>query len=190
MNNSKISSQQEEHNLTSIQIINQECGVETAKCYQCGKCSAGCPVAFAMDYTPRQIIRLLQCGLAEEALKSKTIWLCAGCQTCTVRCPKEVDIAQVMESLRIIAKRKGYIGEKKIDLFHQLFLKSVEMNGRVHEMGLIVGANLLGFEPLKDVEFGLPMFSKGKITPLPHRIKNIAEVKKIFANVRKRGGKV
>ncbi|HHV64706.1 MAG TPA: heterodisulfide reductase subunit C [Peptococcaceae bacterium] len=190
MKNIKFSPGREENNLSSMQAIKEECGVETAKCYQCGKCSAGCPVAFAMDLTPRQIIRLLQWGLAEDALKSKTIWLCAGCQTCTVRCPQEVDIAKVMESLRISAKRQGYIGDKKIDLFHRLFLKSVERNGRVHEMGLIVGANLLGFEPLKDVEFGLPMLSKGKITPLPHRIKNIEEVKKIFANVRKKGGKV
>lgn len=174
----------------SLQIINQESGVEVEKCYQCGKCTAGCPVSFAMDSTPRQIMRLLQCGLIEDALKSKTIWLCAGCQTCSVRCPQEVDIAKVMESLRIIAKRKGYIGEKKIDLFHELFLKSVEANGRVHEMGLIVGANLLGLQPFKDVEYGLPMFTKGKITPFPHRIKNTGEVKKIFENVRKQGGKL
>lgn len=185
----KFGSLQEE-NPAVLQTLNKESGVEVEKCYQCGKCSAGCPVAFAMDYTPRQIIRLVQCGLIDEALKSKTIWLCAGCLTCSVRCPKEVDIAKVMESLRIIAKRKGYIGEKKMDLFHELFLKSVEANGRVHEMGLIVGANLFGLQPFKDVEYGLPMFSKGKITPLPHRIKNTGEVKKIFENVRKRGGKV
>lgn len=175
---------------TSRQRINQESGAQVGKCYQCGKCSAGCPVAFAMDITPRQIIRFLQCGLTEEALQSKTIWLCAGCQTCSVRCPKEVDIAKVMESLRIIAKKKGYIGEKKIDLFHELFLKSVEANGRVHEMGLIIGANLFGLQPFKDVEYGWPMLAKGKINPLPHKIKNTGEVKKIFENVRKRGGKV
>jgi len=179
-----------EKNQVSLKEIVHESGVEAKKCYQCGKCSGGCPVAFAMDNTPREIMRFLQLSMVDEALKSHTIWLCASCQTCSERCPQEVDIAKVMESLRIIAKQKGFINEKKIDLFHELFLKSVESNGRVHELGLILGSNILGLQPLKDAGYGLPMFAKGKISPLPHRIKDNGEVKKIFDNVRKRGGKV
>ncbi len=178
-----------EKNHDNLQEITDLSGVEAKKCYQCGKCSAGCPVAFAMDITPRKIMRMLQFSMVDPALKSKTIWLCASCQTCSVRCPKGVDIAKVMECLRILAKKKKYISEKDIDLFHDLFLKSVEKYGRVHEMGLILGSNIFSKKPLKDAEYGLPMFSKGKLKPLPHTIKDNGEVKKIFENVRKRGMK-
>lgn len=134
-------------------------------------------------------MRLLQLSMAEEALKSHTIWLCASCQTCSVRCPREVDIAAVMESVRIMAKKKGYIAEKNMDLFHDIFLKSVEANGRVHELGLILGFNLQSGQPLKDAQYGLPMVTRGKLAILPHKSNGQDEVKKIFDNVRKRGGK-
>ena len=76
-------------------------------CYQCGKCSAGCPMSFAMDLLPNQIVRLVQLGLEDDIGKSRTIWLCASCLTCTVRCPKGVDISRVMEALRLITLRKN-----------------------------------------------------------------------------------
>ena len=76
-------------------------------CYQCGMCSAGCPIAFAMDVLPNQIIRLVQLGLEEDIAKSKTIWLCASCLTCSVRCPRGLDLAKVMEALRLISLRKN-----------------------------------------------------------------------------------
>ena len=74
-------------------------------CYQCGKCSAGCPMSFAMDLLPNQVIRLMQLGLKEDIANSKTIWLCASCITCSVRCPRGVDLARVMEALRVLALR-------------------------------------------------------------------------------------
>ena len=76
-------------------------------CYQCGKCSAGCPMSFAMDLLPNQIIHLVQLGLEGDIASSKTIWLCASCLTCTVRCPKGVDISRIMEALRLITLRKN-----------------------------------------------------------------------------------
>lgn len=188
MNTIKLNGRQEQ-NHEQVHEITELSGIEAKKCYQCGKCSAGCPVSFAMDATPRQIMRMLQFGMADKALKTKTIWLCASCQTCSVRCPKQVDIAKVMESLRIQAKKKKYISEKDIDLFHDLFLKSVEKYGRVHELGLILGSNIFGGKPFKDAEYGLPMLAKGKLKPLPHTIKDNGEVKKIFDNIRKRGEK-
>ncbi|MGQ4832573.1 MAG: 4Fe-4S dicluster domain-containing protein [Candidatus Asgardarchaeia archaeon] len=74
-------------------------------CYQCGKCSAGCPMVSNMDLLPNQVIRLIQFG-DERVLESKTIWICATCYTCSIRCPKGIDIARVMEALRITALRK------------------------------------------------------------------------------------
>ncbi len=90
-----------------IRKVEEISGQNLMECYQCGKCSAGCPVVEAMDILPNQIIRLAQLGLEEELLNSKTIWLCASCITCTSRCPKGVDIARVMEALRVIILRKG-----------------------------------------------------------------------------------
>lgn len=178
---------QSDENKEDLAGIQAQSGLNPNKCYQCGKCSAGCPVAFAMDKTPREIVRMLQLGMLDDVLKSKTIWLCAGCQTCSARCPMQVDLAAVMESLRVLAKKKGYINERQMDIFHDAFLKSVERYGRVHEMGLILGCNIIGKTPFKDVQYGLPMLLKGKLKPLPHTIKDNGEVKKIFENVRKRG---
>ncbi len=75
-------------------------------CYQCGKCSAGCPFADHMDALPNQVLRLVQLG-DESALSLSAPWVCASCHACGVRCPKGVDIARTMEALRVLALRKG-----------------------------------------------------------------------------------
>jgi heterodisulfide reductase subunit C len=90
-----------------IDRISDLSGQNVYKCYQCGRCSAGCPFAFEMDLLPNQIIRLVQMGLQEEVAKSKTLYLCASCFTCQARCPKGIDIARVMEAIRLIIDPKG-----------------------------------------------------------------------------------
>ena len=91
-----------------VRRIEEISGQDLLACYQCGECSAGCPVAFAMDMLPSQVIRLVQLGQVEEALESETIWFCAACQTCYARCPKGVDLSRIMEALREIAlQEKG-----------------------------------------------------------------------------------
>ena len=87
--------------------VSELSGQDLNLCYQCGKCSAGCPMSFAMDLLPNQVMRLVQLGLAEDIAQCKTIWLCASCLACTVRCPKGVDIARVMEALRLLSLRKN-----------------------------------------------------------------------------------
>jgi heterodisulfide reductase subunit C len=90
-----------------VKKVEEISGETLPSCYQCGKCSAGCPMAFAMDLLPNQIIRLVQLGLEEDIAKSKTIWTCASCLTCAVRCPKGVDLSKIMEALRLITLRKN-----------------------------------------------------------------------------------
>ncbi len=82
-------------------------GQDLLSCYQCGKCSAGCPMVFAMDILPSQVIRLVQLGLEDDIAKSETIWLCASCTTCYARCPRGVDLSRVMEALRQLTLRKN-----------------------------------------------------------------------------------
>ncbi len=87
--------------------IEELSGENIYACYQCGKCSAGCPVAGHMDILPHTIIRLIQLGADKEALESKTIWLCSSCLQCMAKCPKGVDLAKIMDTLRAVLLRKG-----------------------------------------------------------------------------------
>ncbi|MEW6680748.1 MAG: 4Fe-4S dicluster domain-containing protein [bacterium] len=138
---------------------------DLAKCYQCGKCSAGCPIASFMDYTPNRLIRFIQLERIEPVLKSKTIWLCALCKTCSVRCPKEIDLAGVMNRLRLISEEENVKpGEKNVFLFHKLFNQEIKKNGRLFELSLILKYNLFSGNPTKDILLGLLMFKKGKIS--------------------------
>ncbi len=89
-----------------VQRVEMISGQRVLECNQCGKCSAGCPVASSMDMLPSQVIRLVQLGL-DEALDAQAIWVCASCFTCATRCPKGVDLARVMEALRQIHLRRG-----------------------------------------------------------------------------------
>jgi len=82
-------------------------GQNLLACYQCGKCSAGCPAVSEMDILPNQIIRYAQLGFKDELMRSKSIWICASCFTCNARCPKGINIAEVIEAIRQILLRKS-----------------------------------------------------------------------------------
>lgn len=91
-----------------VKKVEELSGQDLLSCYQCGKCSAGCPMVSAMDILPNQVIRLAQLGLQEDVLQSKTIWLCASCVTCGARCPRGVDLSRIMEVLRQLRLRKKH----------------------------------------------------------------------------------
>ncbi|MDP2937048.1 MAG: 4Fe-4S dicluster domain-containing protein [Dehalococcoidia bacterium] len=161
--------------------VERESGQRIMDCYQCGKCTAGCPSAASADVTPRQVMRGIQLGLAEEMLDNSMIWLCVSCQICTARCPCEIDIAKVMESLRLMATRQGRAKERDIALFHRLFLKSAEAGGRVWELGLGGFYNMSSGHLLANVGLLPSMLAKGKLEVLPHHNKKAkAAVKRII----------
>lgn len=163
-------------------VLEKECGENVRLCYQCGKCSAGCPVSYQMDYLPNQIIRMVQLGMQDVVLSSKTMWLCASCLTCTARCPREIDIAEIMDYLRRRAYKSEIIPleETEVPLFNKIFLRNIELFGRLYEMGLIGMFNLLSGEFFKDIFLAPKMFLKNKIGILPRRARNIKEIKAIF----------
>ena len=149
-------------------LIEEETGENVYLCYQCVKCTSGCPLAEHFDYTPNEILRSLQLGL-DEILTSRTIWLCASCQVCTTRCPQGIDIAKIMDHLMMIARERGIKPTiPAVESFLKVFHRNAKLLGRAYEAGLVVETNLRALDPLKDVfDLGLPMILKGKIKFLP-----------------------
>lgn len=94
-----------------VREIEQLSGQNILQCYQCGECSAGCPISAEMDVLPNHIIRLIQLGQADEVMAAQSPWLCASCFTCFVRCPKGVDIASLMEAVRLRHLREQASGD-------------------------------------------------------------------------------
>jgi heterodisulfide reductase subunit C len=75
-------------------------------CDQCGTCSGSCPMISEMDVTPSQLMRMVQLGQS-EVLDTKTMWVCASCFACTVRCPRGLDVSKVAEALRQVTLRRS-----------------------------------------------------------------------------------
>ncbi|MBI2856748.1 MAG: 4Fe-4S dicluster domain-containing protein [Chloroflexi bacterium] len=162
-------------------FIRRHTGQDPLRCYQCGKCNAGCPAAYAMDLGPRQVMRAVQLGLKEQVLSSNAIWVCLQCQVCSARCPMEIDIARVMEALRLLAIREEYPeAEKDVALFHRVFLEVVRRHGRAHELELGALYNLRSGHLVANTGILPRMLSHGKLPLLPRTTKGAAEVRRIF----------
>src|SRR3990172_7564366 len=148
--------------------IHEAIGENVYLCYQCIKCTSGCPLAEFFDLAPNQVLRAAQLGMEERLFESRTPWLCASCQTCTTRCPQGIDVARVMDFLVAEARRRGV--EPKVPdvaLFHKAFLRDVDVLGRAYELGLMAELNLRTGHPFHDIDLGLQMFRHGKIRVLP-----------------------
>jgi heterodisulfide reductase subunit C len=159
----------------------QASGEKIQNCFQCQKCSAGCPVAYAMDILPNQMLRHLQYGHREKVLSSKTIWICASCYACSVRCPNDIDVAKVMDTLRNLALRSGAEpGEKDIPTFHSVFLDTIKSKGRIHELSFLIQLKSKTKDFFKDAGLGWKMFRRGKIKLLPSRYRGGREIQEIF----------
>lgn len=169
-----------EANLTSI--VSAVSGESLELCYHCHKCTAGCPVVGAMEYGPDSILRMIALDQRDQVLRSRDIWLCAGCYTCATRCPNDIDIAAVMDALRQEAVAAGIpAGERDALLFHRLFLGVVKRLGRSHEAVMLGLFKVLSHVPIyRDMGAGLGLFLRGKVPILPERTRAAAEVRQLF----------
>jgi heterodisulfide reductase subunit C len=172
--------------------IRSRAGINVATCYQCGKCSAGCPLAAEMDFPPSQVMHLLQLAgmgpeYADMALRSHTVWLCLTCEICFCRCPMELDIPAVMDALRHESLRRKMVNPRarSILAFHRAFLDSVRYTGRLFEMGQVVDYKLRSGHFLQDLLQAPWMFLAGKLHLLPERVRDRRALKRIFAGTRK-----
>ncbi len=148
--------------------IEARTGQNAFLCYQCVRCTSGCPMIEFYDYTPNQVMRLIQVGDEEAALGARTPWLCASCQTCSTRCPQGLDIARIMETLTQVSHARGIEpAVPDVALFHKIFLKDAKIFGRVYELGLMGAMNLLSGHWFQDMDLGVAMFKKSKISLLP-----------------------
>jgi heterodisulfide reductase subunit C len=163
-----------------LRSIEEKARTSLSKCYQCGKCTAGCPMDFIFDLNPNEVIELIRLGQIEKVLNSKTIWYCATCYTCSTRCPKEIDIANIMTVMLREAISKNIIKDRKVLIFYKSFFKSIKRHGRVYEVGLVGTYNLTSGAPLTNAAVGPKILLKNKIGYLPERIKDLAGFRRIF----------
>lgn len=167
----------------------QVTGNNYACCYQCGKCTAGCPAGGFMDNPPARIMRLVQAGHVEDAMKSDSLWYCIGCMTCTSRCPQNLEIAGTMDALRELAMKHGQTSEsrsnKLVTAFHASFLNTVRKTGRLQELALVNSYKLRTRTFLQDAGAGVKMIKQGKIHPVAsltakEKVKGQAQIEKLF----------
>lgn len=152
-----------------------------SRCWHCLACSGGCPFVKDMDYLPNAVIRMVQFGLKEKVLKSSTIWLCVGCNTCSMECPNSVDMAAIMDSLRQMAiSERSKIAEPGILSFHSAVIDSISRHGRTHKLEIMMKYKFSQNDLFSDMDLGLKMLAKRKLDLLPSKVKNIQGIKSLF----------
>ncbi len=168
-------------NTTLLDEVEHRSGTPVSACFQCHKCSTGCPIGPETDYLSSQVMRLIHLGEETELLESRAIWLCASCEACTTRCPMEIDVAAVMDALRIMAvERKAALPDARGEKFNRSFLRSVRRHGRVFEFGMLAAYKLRSGDLFSDVGKFPKMLAKGKISLLPHRSRDAKRMRKIY----------
>ena len=164
---------------------------QTGACFQCRKCTNGCPVTFAMDFYPDEVIRMVILGQQQAVLSCQTIWVCAACATCTTRCPNDVKIAELMDALKEMALAEGVpTAQPRILALHETFLNNIKKRGRLYETTLLPDYLLKSgalWDKLNsgtwryDLNLGRRMLSKGRLPLMPKSIKGKREVREILS---------
>ncbi len=157
--------------------IKAKSGTDFNTCYHCQSCGGGCPFSEAMDYLPNQIIRLVQLGCKKEVLESSAIWICVGCNNCSIQCPNGVDISAVTHTLcQLAIEEKVTIAEPGIYKFHQEVLNTVHRYGRTHKLEIMLRYKFYKKDWFSDMGIGMKMLAKRKLELFPSRVTHMKDV--------------
>ncbi len=152
--------------------IEERYAAEVALCYQCKRCTSGCPVAQEMEYRPHQVIRMVRMGMSERLLSSDSVWTCVGCYQCATRCPQSIPITDIMYSLKAEAMLRGTTAPRaRPPAFTKAFTSTVERFGRSHEP-VLLARYYLSTDPrpaFKFIPLGIKMFLQGRLPISIHR---------------------
>jgi heterodisulfide reductase subunit C len=171
--------------LKTVQDIS---GADLSKCYQCKKCTSGCPVSSLATCPPSEMMRRLHLGMGDELLDSDIVWMCVSCETCSARCPMGIDVAAVMDALRKLAvQRKAAKPEGNVPLFNGAFLKTVQVFGRTYDIAMITAYKLGSRKFMADTEKFPTMLKKRKIALLPPHGADRKIVRRIFKKTKEAG---
>ncbi len=165
--------------------IQKQSGENVFRCYYCQKCTVGCPTAYAMDYKPAQVLKMIQLGMREPLLKSSAPWLCVGCETCGTRCPNGISLAPVMDTLKYMALEAGYAPpETTVYALHRAFVNSIKIFGRVHETTMLAEYMLRSRDIfsilLSSYDVAITLLLNRKLPILPERVKELGQVKELY----------
>jgi heterodisulfide reductase subunit C2 len=164
-----------------LSVVQKRADVNLGACYQCKKCSIGCPVADQTESPPSEIIRRLQLGAGDELLQTALIWTCLSCETCYARCPNQINFTAVIDALKSIAVEKGVARPQgDAPLFNRSFLNTVKSYGRAYDLQAIAMYKLGTGNLKQDMDKFPAMLKKGKMAILPPSGADKSIVKRIF----------
>ncbi len=168
--------------------IELACGVDLDLCYECGKCSGGCPTGHHFDFTPRkiiQMIRLEDAGFIEaKLLRTDALSLCVSCRLCLERCPSGINTPKIIDYLRERAIRRGVPPKRPdVDLFNRIFLDEIARRGRVSEFFLLARYKIKKGDLWSDFGAGVRLFFKGKLNPFTAGVRARDRIRKVLGGV-------
>jgi heterodisulfide reductase subunit C len=165
-------------------------GERLVHCMQCGSCGGSCPNGADMQYTPRTLFAMIAADKREEVLTSNTHWCCVSCYFCTTRCPQSIPITEIMYCLKRLSIRSGLARNTDAPALAKTFTNLLDKYGRSFELGLATRYYLLNrpFAMLKMGPMGLSMFTRGRMSLVPTKIKKIDQLQAIIKKARQLGG--
>lgn len=170
-------------------IVEEMSGVDLSLCYQCKKCTNGCPVAKLSQSPPSEIVRRLHLGAGDELLENDHIWLCLSCETCYSRCPMQINVAAVIDALRALAlARNASLPKGNAPLFNRTFLNTVKTYGRSYDLSAIAQYKLGATNLTQDIDKFPAMLKKGKMAILPPAGADKKTVRQIFKKTQQTKG--
>lgn len=172
-----------------LKMVEEKTGLAISRCFQCQKCTNGCPVSDAMDLKTHEVVRLVQFGARDRLLAANSIWLCVSCRTCEARCPNDIDSSRIMEVLRNLVQpaRRTPTGQR-VEAFHSAFLGTVRQLGRAYELGLIGVYKIKTGTYSQDLSLGLQMLKRRKLKLWPEKVRHLRQVREIFRRAEAKKG--